>query len=172
VKHRTDWLLLASIAVLAVALVWVVSDSLEPHIVNAGETAPNFSIQTDRGRTVTRDNFGGKLLVLNFWATWCQTCIVEMPSLDQFQRQFGPQGVVVLGVSVDRNEKLYRQYLDRTHPSFETARDPDADISSNYGTFQFPETYIIDRSGKVVEKVISNQNWMDPEFIARVRRML
>ena len=172
VKHRTDWLLLASIAVLAVALVWVASDSLEPRIVNAGETAPNFSIRTDRGRTISRDNFGGKLLVLNFWATWCQTCIVEMPSLDQFQRQFGPQGVVVLGVSVDRKENLYRQYLDRTRPSFETARDPEADISSSYGTFQYPETYIIDRSGKVVEKVISNQNWMDPEFVARVRRML
>jgi cytochrome c biogenesis protein CcmG/thiol:disulfide interchange protein DsbE len=171
-KHRTDWLLLASIAALAVALIWVVSDSLEPRIVNAGETAPNFSIRTERGHTLTRDNFGGKLLVLNFWATWCPTCIVEMPSLDQFQRQFGPQGVVVLGVSVDKNEKLYRQYLERTHPSFETARDPEADISASYGTFQFPETYIIDRSGKVVEKVISNQNWMDPEFVARVRRML
>jgi cytochrome c biogenesis protein CcmG/thiol:disulfide interchange protein DsbE len=172
VKHRTDWLLLGAIATLAVALVYVVSGTLDQHVVNAGETAPDFSITTNHGRTVTRDNFGGKLLVLNFWATWCSTCIVEMPSLDAFQREFGPKGVVVLGVSVDRNPKLYQQYLERTRPSFETALDPDANISASYGTFQYPETYIIDRSGKVIEKVISNQNWMDPDFLARMRRML
>lgn len=171
-KQRTDYILLTSIALLAVALVWVVSGTLEPRIVDAGDTAPNFTITTDHGRTITRDNFGGKLLVLNFWATWCPPCIEELPSLDMFQRQFGPQGVVVLGISVDRNEKLYRRFLERVHVSFDTAMDPDANIATNYGTFQFPESYIIDRSGKVVEKIISNQNWMDLDFLARVRRML
>ena len=164
--------MLSLIAGLGIALVWVVAGTLEPHIVNAGDTAPEFTITTDDGRTVARDNFGGKLLVLNFWATWCQTCLVEMPTLDQFQREFGKQGVVVLGVSIDSNPKLYRQFLNRAHFSFETARDPEASISYNYGTFQIPETYIIDQSGKVVEKFISNQNWMDPDLVARVRRML
>ena len=56
--------------------------------------------------------------------------------------------------------------------NFPTARDPDANISSSYGTFQIPETYVIDRNGKVVEKVISNRNWMDPEFVARVKALL
>ena len=140
--------------------------------MNAGDTAPYFAITTDQGKTVSRDNFDGKLLVLNFWATWCQTCIVEIPTLDAFQRQFGKQGVVVLGVSVYRNEKLYHQFLNRAHLSFETAIDPEANISASYGTFQYPETYIIDRSGKVVEKFISNQDWMDQAFLARVRKLL
>ncbi len=165
-------MLLGLIAVLAVALVWVVSGTLEPRIVHAGDTAPNFSITTDDGRVVTRSNFGGKLLVLNFWATWCPPCIEEIPTLDAFQRLMGPLGVVVLGVSVDRNERLYKQFLQRTRVTFRTARDPEENISARYGTFQFPETYIIDRSGKVVQKVISNQNWMDPEFLARVKAML
>jgi len=165
-------MLLGLIAVLAVALVWVVSGTLEPRIVHAGDTAPNFSITTDDGRVVTRSNFVGKLLLLNFWATWCPPCIEEIPTLDAFQRLMGPLGVVVLGVSVDRNERLYKQFLQRTRVTFRTARDPEENISARYGTFQFPETYIIDRSGKVVQKVISNQNWMDPEFLARVKAML
>ena len=157
---------------LAVALVWVVAGTLELRIIHAGDTAPNFSITTDDGRTITRSNFGGKVLVLNFWATWCPPCIEEIPTLDAFQRLMGPQGVVVLGVSVDRNEKLYKQFLQRTRVTFRTARDPEENVSADYGTFQFPESYIIDRSGKVVEKIISSQNWMDPEFLSRVKGML
>jgi cytochrome c biogenesis protein CcmG/thiol:disulfide interchange protein DsbE len=172
VKQRADLLLLGAIGLMVIALIWVVVPTLEPRIINAGDTAPDFTITTDAGRTVTRDNFGGKLLVLNFWATWCAPCIDEIPTLDAFQRQFAQQGVVVLGVSIDRNEKIYRRFLDRVGVSFQTARDPEANISASYGTFQVPETYIIDRSGKVIEKVISNQNWMDPEFLARMRRLL
>jgi len=172
VKQRTDSILLGAIALLAIALIWVVIPTLEPRVINAGDTAPDFSITTDTGKTVTRDTFGGKLLVLNFWATWCAPCIEEIPTLDAFQRQFAKQGVVVLGVSIDRNEKVYRRFLDRAQVSFQTARDPEANISASYGTFQVPETYLIDRSGKVIEKVISNQNWMDPEFLARMRRLL
>jgi len=171
VNLRTDRILLAAIAALAIALVWVVAGTLEPRIVQAGDTAPNFSIVTDDGRTVTRADFGGKLLVLNFWATWCPPCIEEIPTLDGFRRMMGPVGVVV-GVSVDRNEKLYKQFLQRTRVTFKTARDPEENIPASYGTFQFPETYIIDRQGKVVEKVISNQNWMDPEFLKRMKTLL
>jgi cytochrome c biogenesis protein CcmG/thiol:disulfide interchange protein DsbE len=172
VNQRTDRILLGIIALLAIVLVWVVSGTLEPRIVHAGETAPNFSIVTDDGRTITRSDFGGKLLILNFWATWCPPCIEETPTLNAFQRVMGPLGVVVLGVSVDRNEKLYKEFRQRFQISFLTARDPEENISASYGTFQFPESYIINRSGKVVEKVISSQNWMDPEFLQRVKGML
>jgi peroxiredoxin len=153
-------------------LVWVVYPTLEVHITEAGDTAPNFSIVTERGRTVTRSDFGGKLLVLNFWATWCQTCIVELPSLNQFAKDYANQGVVVLGVSVDKNENLYKSFVKNGHVAFDTAFDPDANIATSYGTLQFPETYLIDRNGKVLEKVISNQDWMDPQFLARVKSML
>ena len=171
-KQRSDFIFLASIVLLAGALVWVVSGTLEQRIIQVGDTAPDFTVTTDHGRTITRENFGGKVLVLNFWATWCPPCIEETPSLNAFARTYGPQGVVVLGVSTDRNEKLYRQFVQMYNVGFETARDPESNIPASYGTFQLPETYIIDRSGKVVEKVISNQNWMDPDFLARIKSML
>jgi peroxiredoxin len=172
VKQRSDFIFLASIVLLAGALVWVVSGTLDQRIIQVGDTAPDFTVTTDHGRTITRENFGGKVLVLNFWATWCPPCIEETPSLNAFARTYGPQGVVVLGVSTDRNEKLYRQFVQMYNVGFETARDPESNIPASYGTFQLPETYIIDRSGKVVEKVISNQNWMDPDFLARIKSML
>ncbi len=171
-NQRLDRLLLGLIAVLAVALVWVVSGTLQPRVVKAGDRAPDFKITTDDGRTVTRANFGGKVLVLNFWASWCAPCVSEAPSLEAFERQMGPQGVVVLGVSIDTNEKRYRQFLERFHITFPTARDPEANLSASYGTFLIPETYVIDSTGQVREKIISDQNWMAPDFVARVKAML
>lgn len=171
-KEKTDWALLGSIVLLGAALVWVVSGTLEPKIVSAGDTAPNFKVVTEDGKTMTRSDFGGKLLVLNFWASWCPPCVSETPSLEQFSKELAGQGVVVLGISSDRNPDRYHKFIERFGVTFPTALDPSADISASYGTFQIPETYLIDANGKVLEKVISNQNWMDPEFLARVKKML
>jgi cytochrome c biogenesis protein CcmG/thiol:disulfide interchange protein DsbE len=172
VKLSLDRILIAAMALLTAGLVWVVSGTLEVRVINAGDTAPNFSIVTEHGKTLTRSDFGGKLLVLNFWASWCPPCITELPSLNQFATEYASQGVVVLGVSIDKNEHLYKNFLAQRQVAFDTARDPEANISASYGTFQIPETYLIDRNGKVLEKVISNMDWMDPQFLARVKGML
>ena len=157
---------------MALALAWVVYPTLEQRVVNAGDAAPAVQVVTETGKRVSLSNFGGKLLVLNFWASWCAPCVDEAPSLDAFQREMAPQGVVVLGVSIDRNEKMYQRFLKDYNISFEVSRDPEWELNTRYGTFQFPETYLIDASGRVREKIISTQNWMDPAFLARVRKML
>jgi len=163
---------MVAIALLTVGLIVVVAPTLQVRIIDVGDTAPNFSIVTESGKTVTRSDFGGKLLVLNFWASWCPPCIEELPSLNEFAKQYANQGVVVLGVSIDKNEKLYRNFLKTRQVAFATARDPENNIGASYGTFQLPETYLIDINGKVREKVISNMDWMDPAFLQRVRGML
>lgn len=169
---KVDRILQLSIALLLVAFVFVIYTTVHENIVNAGDTAPDFSIVTDSGRTVSRTDFGGKLLILNFWATWCPPCIQELPSLDALSRRFSGQGVVVLGVSVDKDEKAYRSFLSRVKIAFQTARDPEQKVNREYGTIQFPETYIIDRNGKVVEKVISATNWMDDKMVNYVQGLL
>lgn len=146
--------------------------AMTERIVEAGDSAPGFSITTDSGRKITRSNFGGKVLVLNFWATWCPPCIEEIPTLDAMQKQLASRGVVVLAVSVDKNEQTYRQFLEKARVSFLTARDPAADISSLYGTFKYPETYIINKDGKVVAKLISNQDWTRPDIIRQIEAAL
>src|SRR6266851_6264546 len=99
---KIDQILRASIGVLLIAFVYVIFDSFHEKVVTVGDSAPSFSIKTDSGRTLSIDNFGGRLLVLNFWATWCAPCIQELPSLNEFQKRFASSGVVVLGVSVDK----------------------------------------------------------------------
>ena len=167
-----DRALQVSIVVLLGAFAWVIYDSIYERIVQPGDRAPEFSITADNGRTITRAEFGGKLLVLNFWASYCVPCIEEVPSLDQFQRELAGQGVVVLGVSIDKNQKAYKDFLDKYNVSFLTARDPDNTINAKYGTFKIPETYLINRDGKVVGKIINATNWVDERMISYVKSLL
>jgi peroxiredoxin len=169
---KTERVLQALIGVLLVAMVLVIIGSLRERIVEVGDTAPDFSVVTDSGRKITRSDFGGKVLVLNFWATWCPPCVEEMPSLEAFAREFGSSGVVVVGISVDKSEKAYRDFLRRANVSFQTARDPSARISIDYGTFKYPETYIIDSKGKVVQKIIGATNWTDQNTMNYVKSLL
>jgi len=169
---KIDQFLKAGIAVLLAVLVFVLYASIHERIIEAGDSAPSFSITADNGRTITASNFGGRLLVLNFWATWCQPCVEEVPSLDQFAKEMAGSGVVVLGVSMDKDPKRYKDFLSRARVSFMTARDPDAKISADYGTFKYPESYIIDAKGKVVQKIIGATNWTDGNMVNAVKSFL
>ncbi len=151
---------------------YAIHDQFEQHIVEPGERAPSFKITSESGQRITPTEFGGKLLVLNFWATWCPPCVEEMPSLNQFAQIMAPNGVVVLGVSIDKNEKSYRNFIQQNRLAFQTARDPQEDISSTFGTFKWPETYVINKEGKVVQKYIGPRNWTDAEIVNSMRSLL
>jgi cytochrome c biogenesis protein CcmG/thiol:disulfide interchange protein DsbE len=105
------------------------------------------------------------VVVLNFWATWCPPCIEEMPSLVQMQQRMQSKGVTVLAVSVDADEKQYRRFLREHNVSLLSVRDADQKSNELYGTFKFPETYVIDRNGVVRRKFIGAVDWTEPEVI-------
>ena len=169
---KADRILPAALALMLIAFCGALYNQLHEVVVNAGDSAPAFSITSDSGHTITAKDFGGKLLLLNFWATWCATCIEEIPGLNQMSRQLEPKGLVVLGVSVDKDENLYRAFLKRSPLAYQTARDPEEKINTSYGTIQYPESYLIDRNGKVIEKFISSQPWASPEMIKHVSSLL
>jgi len=160
-KSKIDLAIKILIGGLLAALIMIIAGSLNERVVKAGDTAPDFSITTDHGRKFTAANFGGKVLVLHFWASWCTPCVEEAQPLNEFERKVADSGVVVLGISIDTNENAYRRFISMNKIVFETARDPEANISASYGTFKVPETYIIDRTGKVVQKVIGEGDWGD-----------
>ena len=172
IKSKSERMLPWLIGLLLLALIYVVVDTVHEKIIVVGDKAPSFQVTTDGGRTISTSNFGGKLLVVNFWATWCAPCLEEMPSLDQFQRQLAASGVVVLGISVDKNEKTYKEFLRRVGVSFHTARDPEANISAEYGTYKYPETYVINTKGEVVEKYIGSWTWTDESIVKRIQSFL
>ena len=169
-KIGIDKALRVGILLLTVALVAVVASTLRDRLVVAGDSAPGFEVTTDSGRKISVDNFGGRVLVVNFWATWCPPCINELPSLNAMAAELKGNGVVVLGISVGKDKAAYDKFLKKVKLNFETARDPGADISAEYGTFKYPETYVISSEGKVLEKFINEQPWMSPEIVARLRR--
>src|SRR5215510_12652903 len=169
---KIDRILRVSIAVLLGAFVYMIYASIHERVVQAGDSAPEFSLTAEGGRVVGVPNFGGKLLVLNFWATWCQPCVEEVPSLSEFARYFKDKGVVVLGVSVDKDEKAYRAFLQQYRPAFIPVRDGEAKINADYGTFKYPETYIIDTKGKVLQKIIGPADWSSEKMVSYVNSLL
>jgi len=169
---KIDRSLKVGIGILLIAFVFVLYGSIHERIIGVGDSAPDFTVTADNGLTVSPAQFGGKLLVLNFWATWCQPCVEELPSLNQFAQQMAGSGVVVLGVSVDKDPKAYSDFLAASKVSFLTTRDPGAKISSDYGTFKYPESYIIDSHGKVVQKIIGQENWTDSRMLEYVKSLL
>jgi peroxiredoxin len=169
---KTDSILRGTALVLLLALCAVVADTMGDHVVKVGDRAPHFSIVTETGKTLTRENFGGKLLVLNFWATWCPPCVEEMPSLNRFHQELKDAGVVVLAVSVDKKQEAVKTFAQRYGLDFEIAWDGAGDVPATYGTFKYPETYVINAKGEVLEKFIGEENWADPRLIERIRRLL
>lgn len=129
-----------------------------------GECAPNFSLQSVDGKTYSLSQFKGKVVLLNFWATWCKPCIVEMPSMQKAYLQLKKNNIEILAVSIDTSEKEIKQFLDnqlQEHLKFPIFFDSGKVVSAKYGTFQVPETFIIDKTGKITDKVIGIREWDD-----------
>jgi peroxiredoxin len=129
--------------------------------VAIGDSAPEFSVPALTSGSVDLKNYRGQIVVLNLWATWCPPCVEETPSLVDFAEKMKAHGVVVLGISVDEDVKDLQDFVQRNHISYPVGRDPDRSLSARYGTYQFPETYILDRHGNVAEKVIGATDWSD-----------
>ncbi len=128
-----------------------------------GTQAPDFTV-TDSQKTVSLSQFRGKPVVLNFWATWCPPCVEEVPSIVAMQKQMGDK-VIVLAVSIDVDNDAYTKFTEKRMPGILTVRDGDQKASSLFGTFGWPETYIIDRKGVIRRKFIGAQDWTSPEIV-------
>ncbi|HET9410062.1 MAG TPA: TlpA disulfide reductase family protein [Candidatus Sulfotelmatobacter sp.] len=137
------------------------SSSRPRHI---GQPAAEFTVQ-DSDRKVSLDQFRGKIVVLNFWATWCPPCVEELPSLIRMQEREKTAGIVVLAISIDEDEDAYHRFLKQHDVNLLTVRDPQQKVSTVYGTTGWPETYIIDRQGIVRRKFIGPVDWESPEVM-------
>src|SRR5271163_162113 len=131
----------------------------------AAQTADNFSADF-AGKTEHLSDFKGSVVVLNFWASWCPPCVNEAPSMVRLQQYISSRNGVVLGASIDEDPAAYAKFLKDYGINFPTFRDPSKKISLGYGTSIIPETYIIDRHGKIARKIIGEQQWDSPDMLA------
>ena len=131
----------------------------------AGTKAPEFALTLEK-KELHLSDLHGKIVVVNFWATWCPPCVEETPALNRLQQHIASRGGMVLGVSVDEDEAAYRSFLQQQGVVFPTFRDPSKKIPLDYGTSMYPETYVVDRRGKIARKIIGPQKWDSPEMLA------
>src|SRR6266513_2595892 len=116
----------------------------------AGKTAQDFPLEI-WGKPGHLTDLKGKVVILNFWATWCAPCIEETPALNRLQKYIESRNALVLGVSVDEDPVAYEQFLKEQGVVFPTFREPTKKLALDYGTSNFPDTYVIDRHGKIFE---------------------
>jgi cytochrome c biogenesis protein CcmG/thiol:disulfide interchange protein DsbE len=136
----------------------------------AGRRAKDFPLQIT-GATHLAD-LRGKVVVLNFWASWCPPCLEETQSLNHLQQDIAAKGGVVLGMSVDEDQAAYEKFLVDNHVVFPTYRDASKKSAAEYGTSMFPETFLIDREGRLARKIVGPQDWQSPEVMGSIDILL
>lgn len=138
------------------------------HPAQTGKLAPDFTV-SDGSSTIHLANYRGKVVVLNFWATWCQPCLVELPSL--LQLHHADPNLVILAVSIDEDPDAYTTFIARRHVDLITVRDPDESAAKLFHTDMWPETYVVDRQGIIRRKFVGPQEWTSPEIVSYIKSL-
>ena len=165
---------------LVVLLAWVTRDTLSP--VEVGGPAPQISTVDLQGTPKSLDDYRGKVLLLNIWATWCTPCKKEMPSMQRLYDEIGSEDFQVLAVSIDRAPPDYdsknpldgklRAFADSLGLTFTILHDPTGEITTTYQSTGVPESFVIDQEGIIVEKVSGPREWDEPRSVEIIRSVI
>ena len=178
-KVQTRPVLIAGTIGIVIALLFAGAHFLrnELVLVEPGTKAPNFEAVTldTPPRIKSLDEYRGKVVLLNIWATWCEPCRVEMPSIEALHKSLGPKGLQVIAISVDEPgfEKQVRDFVQQYSLTFQILYDPDtAGIRKRYQTTGYPETFIIGKDGLIRRKLIGATDWNSKGNRALIEHLL
>ncbi|MBE9531507.1 MAG: TlpA family protein disulfide reductase [Proteobacteria bacterium] len=140
---------------------------------NAGSSSLDFTLPDLEGKQVNFSEYKGKVIFLNFWATWCEPCKEEMPSMQILYDTFKRRDFVVVAVSVDSGKVgVVKEFVDDHKLTFPVLHDRRGKVKESYKTTGVPETFIIDQNGIIAEKVWGTRNWDDPHAIRTILSLL
>lgn len=135
--------------------------------------ASAFMLRDLNGKLTSQGDFEGKVVLLNFWATWCANCIKEMSAMQQLYQTYSAEGLVVVGVSVDRSAPSeVKAFAEKLKISFPILHDRDSIISRLYNNPGVPVSYLIDRNGRIVYRVLGEYDWFSPQAREAVKGLL
>jgi len=160
------------ILALAFGVVWLQSSKYEP--LTVGMAAPDFSIPDVEGKTVRLSDYRGKVVFVNFWATWCKPCKEEMPSMEILWENFKSEDFVMLAISMDRvtTKKDIPSFIESMKLTFPILTDSWGQTDKKYKLMGVPETYIIDQNGVLREKVIGPRDWTEKASVTTIVQLV
>ena len=140
---------------------------------SVGYFAPSFKLRNIKGNYESLESYRGEVVVLNFWATWCAPCRIEMPSFEKLYRRYRSEGVTVLAITLDKNsENKIKSFVDEYGLSFPILLDEKGEVERLYPSMTIPFTYIIDRQGRIVARVDGAKNWESNETFEAIEYLL
>lgn len=141
-------------------------------ILKVGGVAPSLELQDLNGKSHRLENYRGKVVLINFWASWCPPCLIEMPSLVSVYKQFKDKGFEILAVNLDENVKPVHEFLESLHIPFKVFLDPKGIAAQTYLVYGLPYTVLLDREGKVQFKVFGGHDWDRGEPFEKIKALL
>jgi peroxiredoxin len=139
----------------------------------AVNTAPDFTLTNLEGQKVTLSSYRGKVVVLNFWGTWCEPCKAEMPSLNKLYLEHRDKGLAVLAISIDPSEQNVKSFISQKGYSIPVLIDNKKEVFfDTYGLFGLPVSLIIGRDGTIVQKVVGETAWDSPQMEEKIQKLL
>lgn len=151
---------------------WLLSEQRPNPPLRPGAAAPDFRLEALSGAVHALAEKRGRVVLVNFWATWCAPCEEEMPAMERLYRDLAPRGFELLAVSVDSDVEPVRAFRRRLALSFPILHDPGKEAASRYQVARFPETFLVDRRGVLVERYIGAVDWDAAAYRRRIERML
>jgi len=137
-----------------------------------GTEIVDFELQDLTGSTRRLSDFRGKVVLLNFWATWCGPCRFEMPSMEKLYRRLNAKGLEIVAVNLQEDRSSVEQFVDEYGLSFPVLLDTTGRIGATYGARSIPTTYIVDREGFVIAGTIGTREWDTEEYIRFFEKLL
>lgn len=137
-----------------------------------GTKPPEFNGHTADGQTVSLVSLRGKVILLNFWATWCLECRPEMPLFEQLHRDFAAQGLSILGINAREGTAAIQRYAKELGLTFPLVLDPKGEINASYGVIGLPTTFLIGRDGRAVALAVGPREWAGTEARALIKTLL
>jgi len=165
------WVVGALVVAIGLALMWI-GETAPPRLTR-GDAAPGFDLPLLAGNErVNLADFSGRVVLVNFWATWCKPCEDEIPAMERLYRRLHGEGFELVAVSVDEDPAEVERFRERMQISFPIAVDPRQEISRRYQTMGFPESFLIDRDGRLVERYIGPREWDHRDYVERIRSLI
>ena len=172
---RKQWIIVGVlIAVLTAGAVIGVRMAPDIFPVEVGSKVPSFTaVDLATGDSVQLSRYQGSVTLLNIWATWCEPCRVEMPSMQHLYETLGPEGLKVVAVSIDQADpQVVRDFQRQYGLTFDILQDQSRAIERVFQTTGVPESFVLNREGRIVKKVIGAHDWSSVANQDLVRRLL